>query len=364
MAYTAIDEPTDNFRIKLYAGNAGANRAIVWDETDTNLQPDLLWFKSRTDGQSHALWDSVRGAIKRLIPNSAGVEGDEATNLDSFDTNGFQVDAEAIVNGSSRNYVTWGWKAGTSFSNDASSTSIGSVDSSGTTGPKQGLSIVKWTGNNTAGATIAHGLGTTPNALIIKNRTDGGSSNWAVWHDKSFVSASDPNILYLDTDAATADDTNVRHTTVTTNSTVFSIGNYNGTNGNNDEIIAYCFAAKPGYSKFGKYKGTGAVPGPYVYTGFKPAWVMLKDSASDGWGIFDSKRSPNNPVTKILQAQGAGAESTSGGADHVNFYSNGFQVCTGGENGNFINEDGNNFIYFAFAESPFVNSKGLPTNAR
>ena len=365
MAYTAIDDPTDYFRTKLYNGNNNIQN-IAWDETDTSMAPNWMWIKSRTGNTvfGHVIGDTVRGSGKYQRVDTDDEEVSNNNVIRAFNSNGFEVGGATFVSEGSRTYVAWGWIANSAFSNDASSTSIGSVDSSGSVGALQGLSIIKWTGNNTGGATIAHGLGTTPNALIIKNRTDGGSSNWAVWHDKSFVNASDPNMLYLDTNAATADDTNVRHTTVTTNSTVFSVGDYNGVNGNNDDIIAYCFAEKQGYSKFGKYEGSGAEPGPFVHTGFKPAWVMLKDSASDGWGIFDSKRSPNNPVTKILQAQDAGAESTSGGADHINFYSNGFQVCTGGGNGNFINEDGNNYIYFAFAESPFVNSKGIPNNAR
>jgi len=349
MAYTAIDEPTDNFRIKLYAGNAGANRAIVWDETDTNLQPDLLWFKSRTDGQSHALWDSVRGAIKRLIPNSAGTEGDEATNLDSFDTNGFQVDAEAIVNGSSRNYVTWGWKAGTSFSNDASSTSIGDIDSSGTVNAAAGFSIISATSDEAENKTIAHGLGVVPDVIWAKNRVRG--YNWDCYWKRLGYNAS----LILNTSGAARTGSWGSNTFTTTTFNTFE--DYSSKA--NEAYIYYCFAEKKGYSKFGTYIGNGNADGPFIYTGFKPAFVLTKKSSgTSSWDMHDTKRDTFNVAKKHLLSEDAGAE---GNTAILDILSNGFKYRS--SNGD-RNASGDTYVYMAFAEQPFVSSTGVPATAR
>ena len=353
MAYTTIDEPTDYFRIKVYAGNAGANRAITWDETDTNMQPDMLWFKSRTDTQSHCLFDSVRGAVLRLIPNSAGAEGTENTNLDSFDTNGFQVDAEAIVNGSSRNYVTWGWKAGTSFTNDASSTSVGSIDSAGSVNTDAGFSIISYTGTGSNG-TIAHGLGAKPDMILIKNRSNGQqwSSYWSPLGATKYMRFATTNAV------ATASN---RFANTEPTTSVFTVSTDGEVNENNTNLIAYCFTNIQGYSKIGKYTGNGNADGPFIYTGFQPAWVMVKRTDSTGdWAIMDTARNPFNVINNYLKAQGNDAESTDASFD-IDAVSNGFKLRYTNSN---YNGNGNAYIYMAFAKNPFVNSEGVPGNAR
>ena len=353
MAYTTIDEPTDNFRIKLYAGNAGANRAIVWDETDTNLQPDMLWFKSRTDTQSHCLFDSVRGAVLRLIPNSAGAEGTENTNLDSFDTNGFQVDAEAIVNGSSRNYVTWGWKAGTSFTNDASSTSVGSIDSAGSVNTDAGFSIISYTGTGSNG-TVAHGLGAKPDMILIKNRSNGQqwSSYWSPLGATKYMRFATTNAV------ATASN---RFANTEPTTSVFTVSTDGEVNENNTNLIAYCFTNIQGYSKIGKYTGNGNADGPFIYTGFQPAFVMVKRTDDTGdWAIMDTARNPFNVINNYLKAQGNDAESTDASFD-IDAVSNGFKLRYTNSN---YNGNGGAYIYMAFAKNPFVNSEGVPGNAR
>ena len=174
MAYTTINKSTDHIRIKTFTGNGNNDTAITWDES-SNMQPDWLWFKNRDEGQSHALFDVLRGATKRLVSNESGAEGTEATNLDSFDTNGFTVDNELIVNGSGDNMVTWGWKAG----GTGSSNTDGSITSSVSANTTNGFSIVKYTGTG-AGATVGHGLNVKPNMIIVKNL--GAAQNWAVYH--------------------------------------------------------------------------------------------------------------------------------------------------------------------------------------
>jgi len=360
MAYTDIDKPSDYFRTKLYAGNATNDTAITWDETDTNMQPDMLWFKSRTDGQSHCLFDSVRGAVLRLIPNSNGAEGTENTNLDSFDTNGFTVDNEAIVNGSSRNYVTWGWKAGTSFTNDASGTGIGTIDSAGSVNTDAGFSIISYTGNGNDDDTakIAHGLGVALNMIIVKCRNATGG-----WQTSS-TSLGFNNVLQLNETNAQASGTYAfGRTGVAPTSTVFTVSATSGgnhTNTNNNTYIAYCFAEKKGYSKFGSYTGNGSTDGPFSFCSFRPAFVMIKQAtdASTPWFIFDTKRNPGNKADLKINPNSSNAESA---ANEIDILSNGFKLRT---SGSYNNGSGKTMIFMAFAENPFVTSTGVPATAR
>ena len=359
MSYTnGLDKPSDYFRIKLYAGNATNNRAITWEETDTNMQPNMLWFKSRTDTQTHGIFDSVRSAIKRLIPSSTAAEGDEAADLDSFDTNGFTVDAADNMNGSSRNFVTWGWKAGTSFTNDASGTGIGSIDSAGSVNQDAGFSIVSYTNTNQSAnsgvATIKHGLNTTPNVMILKDRD--ATSDWSVYHS----SLPTNKYLALNKNDAGAVDTNIWNNTAPT-STVFTVGDNSYTNPSNRKMIGYIFAEKKGYSKFGSYTGNGNADGTFVYTGFKPAYVMVKRTDSTvSWTILDNKRDPFNVTTERLfpNENVAGSVGTNANTD---FLSNGFKIRV---NHNNFNTSGGTYIYMAFAKNPFVTSTGVPATAR
>jgi len=358
MSYTnGLDKPSDYFRIKLYAGNATNNRAITWNETDTNMQPNMLWFKSRTDTQTHGIFDSVRSAIKRLIPSSTAAEGDEAADLDSFDTNGFTVDAADNMNGSSRNFVTWGWKAGTSFTNDASGTGIGTIDSAGSVNQDAGFSICSYTGTGSAG-TIKHGLNSTPSTIILKNRI-AGDIFWYVYHK----SLGNDTELYLNGNDAAPSSTSAWNDTNPTSS-VFSVGSHGGTNASGQATIAYCFAEKQGYSKFSSYVGNNSTAGGFHHTGFKPAFIMIKrtDATAD-WRIYDNKRfragGPNNKLNYLEpNTTDAEADTDSGGA--WDMLSNGFKFYTSEAS---INGSGT-YIYMAFAENPFVTSTGVPATAR
>ena len=331
MAYTDIDKPSDYFRTKLYAGNATNNRAITWEETDTNMQADLLWFKSRTDTQTHGIWDSARGALSRLIPSSTGTEGDEANDLDSFDTNGFTVDSAANMNGSSRNFVTWGWKKTATA----------------------GFDIVAYTGNG-SNRTISHNLGAVPKMMIVKERDN--ANDWKVYHH----SIGNGKSLRLDTTAAQGDDSTAWNSTTPTSS-VFSVGTSNAVNRNGGGIIAYLFAEKKGYSKFSSYTGNGNADGTFIYTGFKPAFFMIKRTDSTvgaQWLMLDNKRDTNNLLIKNLFANASDAEID---ADRGDFLSNGLKTRSSGTT---INGSGASYIYMAFAENPFVTSTGVPATAR
>ena len=350
MAYTTIDLPTDYFRTKTYTGNGTNDTAITWDETDNNMQPDWLWIKNRSESQSHALFDSVRGATKRHGTNSTGAESTENTNLDSFDSNGFTVDNELIVNGSSDLMVAWGWKAGGS----ASSNSNGSITSSVSASTTAGFSIVSYTGTG-ANATVGHGLGAAPAMIIQKNRID--AQPWWVYH--SSIGAGGQ--LRLSGPDAEGSDGGVLWNSTAPTSTVFSLGDNGGSNGSSDACIAYCFAEKKGYSKVGGYTGNGNADGPFIYTGFQPAWLMMKRTDSAGeWLIYDNKRDPFNLRDTRLEAQDNFADST-GTTKVFDFVSNGFK-CRGSDTD--INASSGTYIYMAFAEAPFVSSSGVPTTAR
>ena len=235
----------------------------------------------------------------------------------------------------------------------------GSIQSNVSPNTISRFSIVKYTGTGSAGATVGHGLGATPAMIIVKNLN--AAVNWCVYHKDSFTSQSAPGVLYLNTTAGKANDTNVwGNSSVTINATVFSLGNYSGTNGSGNSLIAYCFADVQGYSKFGSYEGNGNADGPFTYTGFKPAFVMVKNTgAAENWIIFDNKRPGINLTDDLLKPNLNNAESSSG--VKFDLVSNGFKARVSDAEGN---SSGGNFIYMAFAENPFTSSSGTPVTAR
>ena len=358
MAYTTIDNPELYFQTQLFSGNAGTN-AITLDGSE-NMQPDWVWLKKRNGTANHHLVNSVAGAGRYLYANLTNAEGGDGADgggndlLASFNSDGFTLDGGADSNASGATGVAWCWKAGTSFSNDASATSVGTLDSTGSINTTAGFSIISYTGNATSGATVAHGLGAAPGMILIKNRS-AGSTNWNLFH-KSLTGNT-----ALFPDLVNAADTNSKYFNDTNpTSTVFTLGNYNDANGNGNNIIAYCFAEKQGYSKFGKYTGNGNADGTFVYTGFSRAFLLTKDSsASRDWAIIDNKRDTHNIIGKRLFPNNSDAENTE--SNVVDFTANGFKIRNTTSS---HNVDGNTYIYWAFAESPFVNSNGVPTNAR
>ncbi len=349
MAYTTIDDPTIYFNTKLWTGNGSTGNG----QTGIGFQPDWIWIKARagTQGaQSHNLFDSVRGEGKYLFSDSNDAESTDTNRLTSFDSDGFTVGSNNAVNASSTTYVAWNWKAGGS----ASSNSDGSITSSVSANTTAGFSIVSYTGTGSA-TTVGHGLGSELACYIIKQtNTTGG---WIVYH-KSNTSSPETDYLRLDKTDATVDDAIFNDTAPT--SSVFSIGTNAPVNTSSGTYIAYCFAEKKGYSKFGTYTGNDNANGSLVYTSFAPAWVMIKRTNSvNDWLILDRKRNPINPSDERLLANSSNAASTAN--TMVDFLSNGFKARStyGG-----INGASDTFIYMAFAESPFVNSNGVPNNAR
>jgi len=355
-----IDKPSDFFNTKLYTGNAGTNNI-----TGVGFQPDWVWMKNRVSDYYHGLYDSVRGTgtSKSLNSNTNEAEGTNSSNLNltSFNSDGFSLGSTSstnVINTNSQNHVSWNWKAGTSFTNDASATGIGTIDSTGSVSQEAGFSIISYTGNGTANQSVAHGLGATPKFIIIKPRS--ASGYWCVTNPR-FVSVSDPNIMYLQLTGAESDDTNINGTTAPS-STVFGVDDYGAVNTNNQTQIAYCFTPIQGYSAMGTYTGNGNADGAFVYTGFKPAWLMVKSTGSGGWIINDNKRSPHNITGLTLYPNStASEESYTGGASEWDFLSNGFKNR---DSGSAQNASGTSYIYMAFAENPFVASNFVPTTAR
>ena len=358
MAYTTIDNPELHFQAKTYTGNGTAigsgGQAITLDG-DEDMQPDWVWIKDRSDSDRPRMFDVIRGVTKELDTSDTTGETTLTEGLTTFGSDGFTVGNHEGVNSNTDSFVAWCWKAGGSGSSNTDG-SINTIKTSANT--TSGFSINTFTGTQQVG-TVGHGLGSAPGVMIVKNTAD-SSDAWYVYHQGL---ASDPETDYiiLNTTAAKVDYNTPWNDTAPTSS-VFTVGADGGNNESGSTMAAYCFAEKQGFSKFGSYTGNGsssANSGPFVYLGFKPSLVIVKNtSGTEGWQIWDNKRSSFNGQGSNISPNSSNAEST---GVRVHFFSNGFQLVSSGAD---QNTDGNVFIYMAFAEAPFVNSNGVPCNAR
>ena len=342
MAYSSIVKPTDYFNTVLYSGT-GSSQAI----TGVGFQPDWIWFKCRSQNQNHNLFDVIRGSNKIIQTSTSNAEATSTDLLTSFDSDGFTVNTDGGVNGSGQTYASWNWLA----SNTTASNSDGSITSTVSANTTAGFSIVSFD-QTSSPQTIGHGLNSVPKIIFIKDRDS--SSNWQVYSES--IGAS--NKLLLDSTNASAS-SGVFNSTAPTSSVFTFNADYGST-------IAYCFAEKKGYSKFGSYTGNGNDDGTFVYTGFKPAWIIIKESSHSGnaWHIRDIKRSPINVVDDSLYANANNTETTNNSALTTDFLSNGFKLRNTDTNNN---ASGRTYIYMAFAENPFVaNDSGtaVPVVAR
>ena len=358
MAYTTIDNPELYFQIVTYTGDGNTGRSITLPG-DTDMQPDLVWLKSRGEAEHHQLTDSVRGVNKQLYSHLAYSEATETDRITAFNSDGFTIEDDIIVNKDTVAFVAWCWKAGTAFSNDASATSVGNTDSSGSASSTAGFSISKYVGvGSSLDIQVKHGLSVKPAVMITKNIEEAGGNSWAVYHHKN-TSAPETDYLKLDTTDATTDHDEIWLDTEPT-SAVFTAGDHSGSNRLDDDFISYFWNEVQGYSKFGSWTGNGDADGTFVYTGFRPAWVVVKESSgTSNWLMFDNKRDTSNGVDNYVKANASDAENS--GTDYMDFLSNGFKCRT---SQTFFNESGSTYIYMAFAEAPFVNSNGVPCNAR
>jgi hypothetical protein len=346
MPYSVIDSPKKYFDTVTYTGNGASPRSIG----NLSFKPDFVWSKSRSTAENHNLYDAVRGGTQGLRSNLTNAE--TSSNIygyvSTFDSDGVTYISGGtnndLNNGSGVTFVNWNWLgANTTVSNTS-----GSITSTVSANTTSGFSIVSYT-NPASGSpfTVGHGLGVAPKMIIVKTRNV--AQTWGVWH----TSIGFGNYLRLDSTAVTASANLVTATSSTTFST------YQNHHATSDTLIAYCFAEVKGFSKFGSYTGNGSTDGTFIYTGFKPAFFIVKTSnASFNWVVEDNKRNTFNVVDKYLLPNSAVAEGT---LTLVDFLSNGIKIRT---TDNSHNGSGNTHIYMAFAENPFVSSKGIPTTAR
>jgi len=326
--------------VALYTGNGGTQTI-----SGLGFSPDLAWFKRRDVSNDHALFDAVRGAGKFLLPNAAGAESTDNNSLISFNTDGVTIGQSVSApsfNISSGSYVAWTWDAGSSTVTNTD----GSITSSVRANASAGFSIVTFTAQSSGSGTIGHGLGVTPEFVIVKSRD--AAYSWIVWH-KSLTSAA--YSLILNTTAAQSSGIDAWANTLPTSS-VLSLGSaYAGAGGS----VAYCFAPVEGYSAFGSYEGNNLADGPFVYTGFRPRWILIKaaDYSAD-WLIIDTEREEYNAMQKALFPNRSYYEAQAATALRVDALSNGFKIRSTDGSAEGWNYPNNTHIYAAFAESPMA----------
>jgi len=331
-----IEDGSTAMDVALYTGN-GSTQSI----TSLNMSPDFVWIKDRSLTAGHALFDSVRGVQKRLRSDTTSVELTDTGYLTSFDSNGFSIGSHAAVNYNTSAYVGWAWDGGTTTATNDN----GSIQSTVRANPSAGFSIVKYTGTGSA-VSVGHGLNSAPQFVIVKG-TD-FADHWHVYHSDVY-----PKYLRLSTTDGEITNTNVFPSAPS--NTVLNIGTDAGVNTNTKNFIAYCFAPVAGYSAFGSYTGNGSNDGPFLHTGFKPAFLIIKNTQSgvaEYWLMMDSARSPVNVVDEFLYPNGDGAEGTE--YFETDFLSNGFKLRNTSRADNYNNES---YVYMAFAEHPFKTAR-------
>jgi len=352
MAYTTIDDPSAYFQTKIYTGTGSSN--AITNDGNSDLQPDWIWGKARNQTYNHNVFDTSRGLTKRLTADQADAENTDSTTITAVGSDGFTLGTSANLNGSSVNYVAWQWKAnGGTTSTNTAGTNIDTTVQANTTA---GFSIMTYTGTGTDNDSIGHGLGAVPHWIIVKNRDE--SNGWQIYHHKN-TSAPETDYLNLNSTNATQDDSD-RWSDQAPSSTVITLGGNDGVSKSNVKYVCYAFTEIQGYSKIGTYKGNGNADGTFVYTGFKPAFLIAKETgASRNWTMADNKSQTagNGSNTNSFQPNTNSAQDAN---ERMDWLSNGFKLRTTSTT---WNTSGGDYIYWAFAEHPFVSSKGVPTTA-
>ena len=344
MAYSTIIKPNTQMNTVLYTGTGSAQSI-----TGVNFEPDFCWLKNRGTA-NHYLFDVVRGAEKNIHSNENYAEVTEATTLTSFNSDGFSLSTDADLNANGASVVSWNWKAG----GTAVSNTDGSITSSVSVNTDAGFSVVKYTAPSGV-STIGHGLGVVPNVIMLKVLDEAGGWFFGMPELNGWQ-----NRMILNTNGSSTTETRAFYAngSAPTNTVWATDQNSMGSPG---DVVAYCFASVKGFSKFGSYVGNGNADGTFIYTGFKPAFIMIKPSSKvEAWTMLDNKRLGYNPDNNYLYANENYAEGTN---ERLDIVSNGFKIRSStGE----VNTDGATMIYMAFAENPLVanTSGGIPTTAR
>ena len=336
-AYTTIDDPEAYFQVKAYTGNGtaiGSGGQSLTLDGDTDLSPNMIWFKERNSTSNHALFDTVRGATKYLIPDGNFTEATDTETLTAFNSDGFTVGSASAENRDGNLFVAWCWKESATA----------------------GFDIVSWTGDGTS-QDISHNLSAVPTTIIVKNRS--AEVDWYMYN----VNNGNTHSLVLNSNAAKAGAYSDNWNNTTPTSSVFTVGSSQSTGGSSgNNMIAYVFTDIQGFSKVnGFYTGNGNADGPFLYTGFRPSLVIWKKTSATGaWPMYDIKRDTVNPMTKRIQASDNDTEADQSAAA-IDFLSNGIKLRTTDSE---WNGSGVSYVFMAFAEQPFVNSNGVPCNAR
>ena len=344
MAYSI--NAKDYFNTLLYSGNSTA-RSL----TGVGFEPSFTWIKERTATSDHMLFDQPRGVQKYISSNLDSQEQTSAGMLTAFGSDGFSLGSGNDVNDNGQTYASWSWKANGQGSSNTDG-SINSIYTSANTTSK--CSIVKYTGTG-SNATVGHGLGVVPHSIWIKCTSNSGE-DWMVYHR----SIGATHYLTLNTTAGDSSGGEVIWNDTLPTSSVFTIGTNGKVNGSSRTYVAYVFAEVSGFSKINRYFGNGNANGTFVYTGFKPAWILIKkaDGAGDNWFIFDSKRAGYNVENYYLHPDTAGVEGTT---DYLDIVANGFKLRTSGSD---LNGNGNGYTYWSFAEAPLVGTNDVPATSR
>jgi len=352
VTYT-IEDGSAYFQTTLYTGN-GSTQTITQSGFNSTFQPDMIWEKQRDGIQEHTIFDAVRGTTKYIQPDNAGAEGTQS-GVTAFNSNGFNLGSWAVLNENTKSHCAWQWLAG----NSTASNSDGSITSTASVNQTAGFSIVSYTGNGGSGGaqTIGHGLGNTPKMIIIKNRDT--TDSWVVYHFDVGL-----NAITLDTAAARiTTGASVYWNDTHPTSSVFTVNTNAGVNGSSNNMIAYCFADVPGYSKFSKYIGNNSTNGPFVELGFRPAFVMIKAiTQTESWWMGDNTRDGFNQGNRPMLAADQVAVEDNGWSGNAPYdaLSNGFKIRRTG--GAFNTSGGVGYLYMAFAAHPFAGT--TPGTAR
>ena len=349
MAYSTIPKGSLYMDTKLYTGNNSPSNTI----SGIPFAPDLIWIKARGAATDHVLFDTVRGVYKSLSTNDTTGENNNTNQLQTFTSDGWTM-GDLDTSNAATTFVSWNWKAGTAVSGTTTGSGTGKAYS-GSVNTTSGFSIITYLGNGSAGHTIPHHLGVTPEIIITKRLSDAGE--WYVF------STGMGNTKHMRLNQTGAEDTaNTIWNNTSPTSSVFTVGTNGDVNGNNNPIIAYSFNSVQGYSKFGSYVGNGNTDGTFIYTGFKPSFLLIKNTSSaTNWHMYDNKRLGYNVDNNVLRPNLSDAELTN---DDLDILSNGFKLRRVTDA---LATNGDTYIYMAFAENPFVATSGtnaIPVTAR
>jgi len=365
-AYTTIDDPAAYFQVVTYTGDGEATQAITLPGT-TDMQPDMIWTKQLSAGNSHVMFDAVRtfAADKEVQVSQTSAEGAGNSSVQGY-ISAAASDGYTLTKGSGNanythadgeNYVGFTWKLGTT-SGITTNAGTDITPSGYSFNATSGVSAVAYTANNTDDQQIPHGLGAVPHMIWSKCRS--AAYQWGMYHHRN-TSAPETDFLVLNDTDATSDDA-TRWSDEAPDSVNWTVGNSNDTNKNTETYIAYVFSEKQGFSKFGSYKGNGNVDGPFLYTGFRPAWFFMKRTdAGSNWTMFHNGTTPGNEIYVSQDINVDNDIDSDTGYNDVDFCANGVKIR---EDNNDLNQSGSPFVYVCFAEAPLVNSNGVPCNAR